>query len=205
VTLKIKEKLFKIYNRYTQNKISSDLSTKSKHKAAIIYTYEDNNKNYIVNEFVNLLKTNNYQVKVSCYIESIPKLPLPYHSEHSEQIEATHKEQIKNKSIGLLKDEQQNTDIPYKTFKHDSISIFGKIKDKELSEFVNEEFSHIYVFDLEINPIIKLLTTRTKAKYKVGNHTNNNTQTLNVLIKLNDSTNYQILCNNMIHYSKLLK
>jgi hypothetical protein len=107
--------------------------------------------------------------------------------------------------IDHLKNEKLSVITTHQNISYNSINLLGQIKENYLKGVMANKFSHIFVFDTNINPLIKLLTKRINAKYKLGSFSDKNIDILNVMIKVKEANNYDLLYNTMAHYSKVLK
>jgi len=126
------------------------------------------------------------------------------------------KEESINELIKLIDDEKQVDVLCYinskeiVTTKHPSFQIdqlnnWGKFNSKEVEYFQNANFDFLIHFDFEEDEIVQSLLRQTKAKCRVGFHSENTIQYYELMISMNKSAGSANFAKQIMKYIKAIK
>ena len=89
------------------------------------------------------------------------------------------------------------------------VNYLGKFNQQQVKKFLETNFYYFYHIDLVSEPILDYIVAKCKAKYKIGNFTNNRSYIFDILfkdlIRSSDKVNFDNLINKMLEYTQLLK
>ncbi|MCP3660747.1 MAG: hypothetical protein GY830_10775 [Bacteroidetes bacterium] len=105
--------------------------------------------------------------------------------------------------------EKETTDFDYNSpsFGFEDLTYRGKIIDEEVRIFLDNNFDYLYFMEFEINPIMKYILSKSKAKCKIGFYSEENSKYLDLMVnfqKHNTDKDLNILINEFLKYSKII-
>ncbi|WP_286745275.1 hypothetical protein [Roseivirga sp. UBA1976] len=91
------------------------------------------------------------------------------------------------------------------TLKIDQISSWGKLNSPETESFLDTSFDYLLHLDFELNEIAQTLLNRTKAKCRVGFHSETATNYYELMIGINKSAGTANFAEQMVKYIKAIR
>jgi hypothetical protein len=124
-----------------------------------------------------------------------------------EKIKATGKQV---KVLCYLPVHQMSPTRAFKSFSKQDINLLGSTKKKELNDFLQTRFEHLYHLDLTSEPVLDYIITICTAKCKVGNFMAGRNDTMfdilfKGLVEIDKKFTFDNLISKMLNYMQLLK
>lgn len=91
------------------------------------------------------------------------------------------------------------------TFRVDQISSWGKINSEEASHFLNSPFDFLIHLDFDLNEIMKNMLIHTKAKCRVGFHSETGNDFYELMIGMNKSAGTSNFAEQILKYIKAIR
>lgn len=91
------------------------------------------------------------------------------------------------------------------TFSIDQLSNWGKINSEEASHFLNTPFAFLIHLDFELNEIMKSMLIHTKAKCRVGFHSETGNGFYELMIGMNKSAGTSNFAEQILKYIKAIR
>ena len=114
-----------------------------------------------------------------------------------------------DKKVGVLcyttaKDRvHQSSNLLY-SFDHEAITSFGALNSDRVKKFIDTPFDYLFHVDLETNPILDFIVTKSQAKCRVGYFDSLRKNLFEVMVKVscvNNIEDIKRLTNQMLHYT----
>lgn len=100
---------------------------------------------------------------------------------------------------------KEDIEIKNPSFRIDQLNTWGKIESEEVNSFQEAEFDYLIHFDFESNEIIDSLLVNSKAKCRVGFHTEDAAKHYELMIGMNKSAGPSKFAEQIIKYLKAIK
>ena len=84
-------------------------------------------------------------------------------------------------------DRKQVIETEHPVFSEADLTLLGKINSEEALHFLQEPFDYLFHLDFELNELMKSLLLRSKAKCRVGFHTESGENCYELMIGINKS------------------
>lgn len=105
--------------------------------------------------------------------------------------------------ICFLPDKKENYEFLFDFFTEKDLTLWGNITSDNAIKFSEKPFDYLFYLDREANPLIMHLIARSKAKCRIGKHTEANRSYLEFMIDSDEGTKGMI--DTMYRYTVLLK
>ena len=128
---------------------------------------------------------------------------LKKHDEVKALVRKFEKDGKKVEVLSYLPKDVQNFEFRYTFFTEKDISMFGKIKSKDILDFCNKPFDYLFYFDFESDMFMRYLLAKSQAKCRVGNFEEMNRQYCDLMVAP-QQPNYKSLAFEMYKYTKIL-
>ncbi len=86
-----------------------------------------------------------------------------------------------------------------------SLSNLGKLNSDIAQKFIETSFDYIFHFDFEMNEVVKSILVQTKAKCRVGLHSNEGARYYELMIGINKSAGISNFAEQMAKYVKAIR
>lgn len=102
-------------------------------------------------------------------------------------------------------DSKEEVEAKHPSFRLDQLNTWGKIESEEVNAFQAKEFDFLIHFDFETNEVIDSLLVNSKAKCRVGFHTEESAKNYELMIGMNKSAGPSNFAEQIIKYLKAIK
>lgn len=113
----------------------------------------------------------------------------------------------KEKQVDVLcyLDRKDLTNSKHPSFRIDQLNRWGKLNSSEAEEFLNTSYDYLIHLDFELNEIMKNMLIHTKAKCRVGFHTESGRNFYELMIGMNKSSGTSNFAEQIIKYIKAIR
>ena len=125
---------------------------------------------------------------------------------HDDIKEMIHKLEHDGKKVQVLEylpNKKDNYEFMFDFFTLDDISFWGKIESEKTLKFSDTAFDYLYCIDMEPNPMLLYLLSRSKSKCRIGRFHDEEKPYFEMMIDCNGST--KNLIDQMFKYTTQLK
>jgi hypothetical protein len=110
--------------------------------------------------------------------------------------------------IYFLKNEEDAHDVGLDEgmirYKMTDVNFFGQLKNEDLLQLLEQDFDFLLHVDKEHCLYTDLILAKSKARCRVGNYEENKHTIYDLMVKVNENTNYDFLLEQMYRYTKSL-
>lgn len=162
----------------------------------------------------------NYKIKKQLKANNVHRLSVAYedarvfgilytaedlkkHDEIKALVRKIEKDGKKVEVLSFLPKEVQNFEFRYTFFTEKDISMFGKIKSKEVIDFASKPFDYLLYFDFESDLLMRYILSMSRAHCRVGNFEEVNRPFCDLMVAP-QQPNYKSLAFEMYKYTKIL-
>lgn len=93
----------------------------------------------------------------------------------------------------------------YPTVDISSLSNLGKLNSEVAQKFIGSSFDYIFHFDFELNEVVKSILVQSKAKCRVGLHSEDGSRYYELMIGINKSAGITNFAQQMAKYVKAIR
>lgn len=113
----------------------------------------------------------------------------------------------KEKKVDVLcyLDKKDLTHAKHPSFRIDQLNRWGKLNSSEAQDFLSTSFDFLIHLDFELNEIMKNMLIHTKAKCRVGFHTESGSNFYELMIGMNKSAGTSNFAEQIIKYIKAIR
>ncbi len=95
----------------------------------------------------------------------------------------------------------ENFHFHYDIFSHTDFTALGKVKARNIEEFLEQKFDYLICLDKTPNLYIEYLLAASAARFRIGNYSENKEPLFELMIRLNGSDSVSNLITQIHHYT----
>lgn len=126
-------------------------------------------------------------------------------SESANAVTSLLKESQKQVDILCFIDNKEVIETKHPHFNLEQLSSWGKINSTEVETFLNAPFDFLIHLDFEVNEIMRTMLINTKAKCRVGFHSEETAEFYELMIGMNKSAGSSNFAEQIVKYIKAIR
>ena len=125
-----------------------------------------------------------------------------YSKQINEFVKGLKKEGKQVEAVTYLNDSQDNPyDFSYHVLKDENINLFGEIQAEKIHQFIDTPFDYLFCISDDLNLPVKYMLAASKAKCRVGLHSENNEPLFDFMMSGSKKGDLQEFIRNILRYT----